>query len=31
MIQAFVESVDQEKNAQNLQSDLWSGLSTLLF
>ena len=28
---AFVESVDQDQTAQNVQSDLWSTLSTFSF
>ena len=27
----FVDSVDQDQNAQNVQSDLWSTLLTFLF
>ena len=27
--EAFVDSVDQDQTAQNVQSDLWSTLSTL--
>ena len=29
--EAFVDSVDQDQTAQNVQSDLWSTLSTLSF
>ena len=29
--EAFLDSVDQDQTAQNVQSDLWSTLSTLLF
>ena len=29
--EAFVDSVDQDQTAQNVQSDLWSTLSTALF
>ena len=28
---AFTNSVDQDQSAQNVQSDLWSTLSALLF
>ena len=28
--EAFVDSVDQDQTAQNVQSDLWSTLSTFL-
>ena len=27
--EAFVDSVDQDQTAQNVQSDLWSTLSTI--
>ena len=29
--EAFVDSVDQDQTAQNMQSDLWSKLSTFSF
>ena len=29
--EAFVDSADQDQTAQNVQSDLWSTLSTFLF
>ena len=29
--EAFVDSVDQDQTAQNVQSDPWSTLSTFLF
>ena len=29
--EAFVDSVDQDQTAQNVQSDLWSTLSTVSF
>ena len=29
--EAFVDSVDQDQTAQNMQSDLWSTLSTFSF
>ena len=28
--EAFIESVDQDQTAQNVQSDLWSTLSTFI-
>ena len=30
MIEAFMDSVDQDQTAKNVQSDLWSILSTFL-